>query len=328
MSAAAAGPALRAFLEGLIDYAGLFPPARLDLAPAVEEFVGHFGGSESWMLGRFIVPAARFGDLLDRLPAPGAAGPFRLAVLAGGGATEREALDRILAEAAALNDIGRRHAGKGAILAIETRLPRETLEAEDAEHVRDYADDFRAALAGSGLAGIPAFFEVASVARYPDADRDAAVGLADAGEAGPSPRAGFKLRCGGPEPSDVPSAGRIARVIAECRDRGVPLKCTAGLHQPLRAPAAAGRAERHGFLNVFVAAILAFARWIPLDEIEACVLEDDASSFRFDDDGVSWRKRDATTSEIERARRLFATGFGSCSFDEPREGLRHLRLLS
>ncbi len=325
MSTAAASAALRAFTSGLIDYAGLFPPAKLDLSSAVDEYLRHLGEPESYMLGRFVVPSARAAELLDRLPASSAGKPLRLAVLAGGGPTEREALNLVRSEAASLRGLLDAHPGKAAVEAIETRLPRETVDAADAERVRDYVDDFRAVLAGAGLRGIPAFFEAATGARWRETDRDAVVGLADAGAGEPPPHPGFKLRCGGPEPADVPPAERVARVIAECRDRGVPLKCTAGLHQPLRHVGAAG--ERHGFLNVFAAAVLASARGLPGEEIEACVLEEDASSFRFDDDALSWRARRASAAEVERARRTIATGFGSCSFDEPRQGLRDLGFL-
>ncbi|MBZ5641063.1 MAG: hypothetical protein LAO51_20170 [Acidobacteriia bacterium] len=324
----AAGAALRAFLGGVIDYAGMFPPARLDLDPAVDEYVRHLSEPEGFMLGRFVVRAGVLGDLLQRLPPPGRGGPFRLAVLAGGGTTDREALDLIRQEAAGIREIVERHPGLGVVETVETRLPRETMDAADAERTRDYVDDFRAVLAGAGLAGIATFFEIPPATRWRQSDRDAAVGLADAGETAPSPQPGFKLRCGGPETSDVPSAARVAHVIAQCRDRGVPLKCTAGLHQPLRRRmAGSGVTERHGFLNVFAAAVLAYARRIPEDAVEACILEEDSWSFRFEDDAFEWRGRGASASEVERARAVFAIAFGSCSFDEPRQGLRDLGLL-
>jgi hypothetical protein len=90
---------------------------------------------------------------------------------------------------------------------------------------------------------------------------------------------------------------------------------------------AGGAAERHGFLNVFAAAVLASARRLPEEEIEACVREEEASSFRIDEDALSWRGRGASAAEVEKARRTLATGFGSCSFDEPRQALRDLGFL-
>src|SRR5262249_202720 len=49
---------LRALLSGLIDYAGLFPPARLPLAEAVANYVRYREGEDAWMLGRVVVPTA------------------------------------------------------------------------------------------------------------------------------------------------------------------------------------------------------------------------------------------------------------------------------
>jgi hypothetical protein len=130
---------------------------------------------------------------------------------------------------------------------------------------------------------------------------------------------GFKLRCGGT--TATPPADRVAFTITACRDAGVPLKFTAGLHQPLRHGAV------HGFVNVFVAAALASARGLDEERVRAVIEDDDAASFAFDDDRLRWRDLSATTEEVAAARRL-VVGFGSCSFDEPREGLRSLRWLS
>ena len=50
------------FLEELIDYAGLFPPASLDLDVAVETFVRHRDSPQASALGRFVIPAARLDE--------------------------------------------------------------------------------------------------------------------------------------------------------------------------------------------------------------------------------------------------------------------------
>ena len=50
--------ALRALMAGLIDYAGLFPPAALEMADAQRKYASYAAGEHAWALGRFIVPAA------------------------------------------------------------------------------------------------------------------------------------------------------------------------------------------------------------------------------------------------------------------------------
>ncbi len=58
--------AVRAALERLIDYAGLFPPANLPFDAALTEYEQAREGAASWMLSRFIVKAADLRKLQTR----------------------------------------------------------------------------------------------------------------------------------------------------------------------------------------------------------------------------------------------------------------------
>jgi hypothetical protein len=104
-----------------------------------------------------------------------------------------------------------------------------------------------------------------------------------------------KLRCGG---ASIPSVEQVALVIACCREAGVPFKATAGLHHPVR------RGEDHGFLNLLAATTA------PRDQLQSVLAETDAAALPLSDDG-----------------RAFFTSFGSCSWEEPVEGLRELGFL-
>jgi hypothetical protein len=68
---------MRALLAGLIDYAGLFPPAALEMDAAARHYAEYRRGGEAWALGRFIVPLAR----LDELRAAGGSADWKLSVL-------------------------------------------------------------------------------------------------------------------------------------------------------------------------------------------------------------------------------------------------------
>ena len=57
----------KSLLDGIIDYAGLFPPARLPMDEAFSRFVEHRSSDDGWMLARFVCPAARL-DELEPLP--------------------------------------------------------------------------------------------------------------------------------------------------------------------------------------------------------------------------------------------------------------------
>ena len=47
--------AARALLAHIVDYAGVFPPAALELDAAVRNFASYRRGPDAWMLGAFVV---------------------------------------------------------------------------------------------------------------------------------------------------------------------------------------------------------------------------------------------------------------------------------
>src|SRR5205823_3562198 len=56
-------PSVHAFLNDIIDYAGLFPPADLPFPQAMANYLRYRQDPERWMLARFVCPAARLGEL-------------------------------------------------------------------------------------------------------------------------------------------------------------------------------------------------------------------------------------------------------------------------
>ena len=75
--------ALQSLLAGLIDYAGLFPPAELAMDAAVRNYGSYVDSEHAWMLGRFIVPAARLEEYAEAVRSAGIdASAWSLSVLA------------------------------------------------------------------------------------------------------------------------------------------------------------------------------------------------------------------------------------------------------
>ena len=58
----------KALLSGLIDYAGLFPPAALSMDEAVRNYARYGEGEHAWMLGKFVVPEARAHEVPEGFP--------------------------------------------------------------------------------------------------------------------------------------------------------------------------------------------------------------------------------------------------------------------
>lgn len=144
-----------------------------------------------------------------------------------------------------------------------------------------------------------------------------------------------KIRTGGVTAEAIPSCAELAAFLHAAAGRRIPFKATAGLHHPIRAEypltyaVDAPRAVMHGFLNVFVAAALAW-HGAPVFLVQAILEETDASAFQFRDGEVvcgHGRGPGLGTGQIKAARLEFAHSFGSCSFEEPVAGLLELGLL-
>jgi hypothetical protein len=317
-------PALRAFLDGLIDYAGLFPPANLDLDPALHHYARYRQGTDAWMLSRFIIPAAQLAEMDAYAALFAEAPPFGFSVL--GHPTDADpfaAMRQTLADARAFEA---RHAGHVTADLFEFKLAPGI--AEDASTLGEL---FEAADEGLRLReGEPAhgFFEVPLLGDDWRCGVDTVADVAAAHNANAGRLSvGLKLRCGGVTPDAFPTPEALACAIAACHEAGAPFKATAGLHHPVRHYADEVGAMMHGFLNVFGAAILTRAHDLDRGTIERILLDEQPDHFVFDEECFRWIDLGVMPDEIEEARARFATSFGSCSFAEPREDLQALGLL-
>ena len=296
-------PALRVLLRGVVDYAGLFPPASLDMAAAASEYAAQRGSVDSWMLGRFVLPAARLTEF-EQTAAPvmprEAWQSWALSALLSG--EVEEDIDR----AEQFND-RHRDARQGAVHVDTVEL--KVHAPHDVTHAGELLDR-----------RFDTYMEV------PVAEDPAALIEAIAGT-----QAKAKIRMGGTTADAFPTSAQVVRFIARCLGHGVGFKGTAGLHHPLRNEyrltyaADAPRGTMFGFLNLLLAtAALASGA----DERSAIrVLEaGDPAGVEFRPDGVVVSGIDLDTADLARARDVMAS-FGSCSFREPVDDLRALHLL-
>jgi hypothetical protein len=295
-------PSLFALLDEGLDYAGMFPPASLPLEAAMRNFIRYQAWPERWMLARFIVPAAKLGELAQLIE-EGLAWDGTLAFSVLGGAEG-------FREGAMVEDFRIRFGKRVRVEVYETRFPR-----GEGVAAREALAEVMPVLHGAGLRP---FFEAPFGPGWEA--RAGTLIRALAGEA----RAGFKLRTGGVTAEAFPSVEQVAWAVCACRDAGVPMKCTAGLHHPLRSFRAEVGTKMHGFLNVFVAGVLAWARGLDHAEVGQILAEEGTGGFAFETMGLAWRGRRATISEIEAVRRGGMLTFGSCSFEEPKEDLEAL----
>ena len=299
---------LRALLAGSIDYAGLFPPAALEMADAVRQYGAYRSHPDAWALGRFVVPAARLGELEEA--AVGVVPPAMTGESSHGAADSGWRLSVLLGSdvASDLRIIGEfncRHAASGA-------------PAMSADAVEARADSVEAI--DRLLAAMPrwaqAYIEI-------PLDRDPAPLVAAIVRGGGR----VKARTGGVTPEAFPPAAAIARFLRACTDAAAPFKVTAGLHHPLRAEYRltyspdSPRGTMFGFLNVFLAAAY-MANGLGDAEAIRLLEERDPDAFRVSSDAIEWRGRGLDRDAIAAARTSGIVSFGSCSFTEPVDELR------
>lgn len=324
---------LRALASDILDYAGLFPPAELGLDEAIHNYARHVRQPEAWMLARFVCPASRLGELepyVDELFSSGP--PLRLCVLGRSGATSAqflEALGRVVKDIADFLA----HCGKRAgVQVFEVRFPDGLAEEAD---VSGLLENVVQVWDVQQMARPPIFYEPPAKAdwqtTWPAIIRGIAHYCQEAGsdigvKSNPN-SVGFKLRCGGKEASAFPSIEKVAAVIQWACTAGVPLKFTAGLHQPLRHYDEAAQVNMHGFVNVFAAGILAASDKVNQEDLGRILACEKIDSFEFSPDGMCVEGFHVTCDQIASVRREAVTSFGSCSVEEPLDGLRKLGLL-
>jgi hypothetical protein len=316
-------PGLRAFLSGLVDYAGLFPPASLPLEPAVRNYAAYQQSAEAWMLGRFICPAARLPELDAWVSLFDAARPLTLSAL-GRVAQSREDFLRVVRDDLTVMAAFRvRHGERVSVEMMEMPVPAGV-------GIHECLPAAAEAIERAGPPRLTPFFEIQLTGDWKASITAAVSQLAAHNQQWGGARcqpAGFKLRTGGTAADAFPAPEVVAHALTACREQGVALKCTAGLHHPVRRFDASVQTKMYGFLNVFGAEILAHARGWSAAQVQRVLEDEDAAHFRFDEQGMEWNGVSATVDEIAAARARLMLSFGSCSFDEPRDDLRLLNLL-
>lgn len=295
--------AVDALLTGLVDYAGLFPPASQDMRSALESYASYRESADRSALGRFIVPVGRLAELeeggRDLLPRGADSEPWRLSVLVG------EDVSSAGAQMLKFNCNHWSGSEDGHAVIDVAELKASTTEEIQRQR-----------------GGLPRFFTAYFEIPISGDVSSLLKGIAEAG-------ARAKVRTGGVTVDAFPRSGKLLDFIVGCRRERVPFKATAGLHHPIRGSyrltyepnSPAG--TMYGFLNVFLAAALV---WAGDDEATALALleERDASALAFSDDAITWRGRRITADELRAARDGFAISFGSCSFREPVDDLARL----
>jgi len=299
-------PALSNLLAKSIDFAGVFPPASLSLSETLATFNRYLHGRESWIVGSIVLPINRLSEVTSLLDGT----PFRLTAIPQRTEEPELWLSRLEEDCGHLQRFLVDNP-QVAVQALEILLPSTSKDTEIADRIEELVPFVN---------GHRVFLELpAGDESFQERLRATIVAL----ERHRTANWGLKLRMGGPTPSAVPSVSLVADVLATVRDHGIPIKFTAGLHHPLRHWDNDLGVAMHGFINVLLAALFAYACRLPSKNIEAILSDERSKDFVFNGNVARWLDLPLRTELIEDLRRQ-VVGFGSCSVEEPLHDLRML----
>lgn len=290
-------PPLRLLLDGIIDYAGLFPPAKLDMGAAARELAAIRSGANAWIVDRFVCPCSRLEELSSVVEGLAGFPPFEVSAVGTGGVDLDQWETNLESDARSMTEFERRMEGRASIGGFEIRVPADGNLAAAIRDLRAFqsADVFLEVPMDEGL-------------------EDALAAIAE------TEWLGAKGRTGGLNADAVPSPLQLARFLRAAIDLEAALKLTAGLHEPWRHHDPAVGAEVHGFMNVLLGSLAHRKEDLASEEL-ADILRAKEEPVTMRHEEIEFRGMRFGHEDIEELRELFR-GFGSCSVEEPLEGLR------
>lgn len=291
--------AVRVLFEGIVDYAGLFPPAALNMPVAIRNYAHYRASGAGWMLGRFVCSASSLTLFSEHaepfLPRDAGAIPWRLAVTSSGNVN------------ADMEQI--------AIFNTQHRVCFDECGAvADTYEVKIKSPEDIDVLNHTIPRGLITYLEIP---------------FADAEELIPAVAASgrrAKMRTGGVTENAFPSPKAVVQFLRQCVEYDVMAKATAGLHHPVSGTYRltyednAPTGHMFGYLNVFLAAAL-LAQGAAQPLAMKLLRETNPASVVITEERVLWH-HDGESTEFERSllwrtRERVLTSFGSCSFIEP-----------
>lgn len=279
--------ALANLLDGLFDYAGLYPPAGLDVASAVENYLTYTQSNNAHALGRFVVDLPRVGAVRDA--ADHRFHRMRLSVVATASG-DWDSLSAWLDSGAPIEAIEIRVAVPSDVESVTRRLPSSLI----------------------------AYFEVPV-----DAGSVVLLDAICAAGASVKLRMGGVVAEAFPSAHTV---AQILQAIAERHlvfkaTAGLhhPLRA----RHAFTYASDSAQGMMHGFVNLCCAAALVHTGG-QIGDAAAILEETDPRAWRIGAQAIAWRNFQWNAGEIRAVRQEFFASIGSCSFTEPLADLEAL----
>ncbi|HEY4357171.1 MAG TPA: hypothetical protein VGN16_15585 [Acidobacteriaceae bacterium] len=282
--------AVRALLSHAIDYAGLFPPASLDLSFTVRNYAEYRRSQHAWALGRLILPVDRVAEFATQWPEHAETWPIAL-------------LSRDVPgddwHTAAAHGIRARIIETRPLVVEEISAAGESLPSDVEVYVEvGSQDDPCETVAAIATAGLRAKIRTGGI-------QSTAIPM-------PEHVARFIACC---VQQHVPFKATAGLHHA-----------MRGAH-PLTYEAESERATMHGFLNVMLATAW-LVDGGDMNTAVAVLGDGTPQNFHLDADHVCWRDWTCPLTVLQQMRTSAMVSFGSCSFTEPVQEMLTARFIA
>ena len=214
---------LRALLTGIIDYAGLFPPAKLPLDVAAKNYDAYKKGEHAGMLSRFVCSASVLPgmEVYASALSQGPAGGWLIAVAGRSGKDMIAFLEVLQQDLASIDTFGEALGQSAKIDVFEVKLPEAVIEG-GSESVYELVERSSEVFA-SGTPGVRAFYEIGFGTGGPEAVFETLSALKKFNDKWAGARyrpAGAKIRTGGADATAIPSSNQLAFFIVHAASSG------------------------------------------------------------------------------------------------------------
>ena len=290
---------LKVLLRAIVDYAGIFPPAKLSLQNAIADYLKYSQSSDNWLLGNFVIPVSRLTELetllVNRYSENKLLTPCSIsAILSGNWQSELQQVQTF------------NNNNNLKITAVEFK-PLSLGEIQQAiNHIPKGIETFWEIPLDENLENYLAILKKANKAA--------------------------KIRTGGLSAQSFPDVERLCQFIFASAEAQVPFKATAGLHHALAGNYEVNYQEKNffanmqGFLNLSILAALVYGQKLTRKGALTILQESFSTNFKFQEENIIWQNHNLSLTELQKSRKCFFRSFGSCSFQEPLDELRGLKL--
>lgn len=316
---------LNIFMHKLLDYAGLFPPAKLPLLESLINYAAYTKHAQKDWLGRYILPCNKISASMEIILAQNLfkknkhRAEFSIILNTSENLIN---LNNIIAEDVKLiSEMHNKLKEYINIDSVEFCPPKEAYLPNKILHFHTVLE-----LYTNQLTLLKHLKEIYIEIPFSENINEYVDILAKFNSKN-STKFSLKLRTGGVTPAQIPSAYHVAQAIRLSAEHLLPLKATAGLHVPIPNDNPEVGARLHGFLNIFSCLLLCYDNLLSITEMENIILNYSYSDFNFTDKGLSIGNKFISNDTMNRLRNSFIKSFGTCSFLEPIEHLHENNFL-